>query len=166
MRELEERCNLVPDSLALPPDSGASRGRKRAVGSWDDDGDIEMACWHERRRRRSSPRASALRPGDEHASSDDGSIDSDDDLDIVIVPGESSPSLLASTPPSLSTSLASLASDIQLDSRNYTPLHPKGVDDLVAALAGGAGSVVEWSTDMSDSPYINPDITQAGALWS
>ncbi|KAG8762678.1 hypothetical protein FRC11_008138 [Ceratobasidium sp. 423] len=206
MRELEQRCHLLPDSLSVlrsEDPSGTTRGRKRDVASWDDDGDVEMTSWNERRRKHLSPwggssdlfgsdapcgsdKTSAHSSDDEyvvathevdtdsHSSSAD---DEDDDLDIVIVPGGSVHSS-GSTPPSLSTSLSSLPTraDSHLHTMHpYTPLScipttKKDVDELTAAMAGGAGSVVEWSvsSDISgnESHCINTDVAQAGALWA
>lgn len=202
MRELEERCHLLPDSLSVLRSSdlaasGASRGRKRDVASSDDDGDVEMSSWNERRRKHRSLRsdsptlgstASACDEKTSHSSDDEyvvtnqDSIESDsssdedeedDDLDIVIVP---SPSSATSTPPSLSTSLSSLparSGSPHLHQYTTSPLIPgpiKGADELAAAMAGGAGSVVEWTVSSDDigdeSHFINPDNAQAGALWA
>lgn len=211
MRELEERCHLLPDSLSvLCSDniSNATRGRKRDVASWDEDGDIEMSCWNERRRRHFPPRShsrnsfdslEALSTGehekvfagpgsdDEYVVANHEGADSqssseededDDDLDIVIVQGSSAPSLLnsASTPPSLCTSLSSLPprSDGRSPNlRNHVSLPAisgtkEGVDELTKAMAGGAGSVVEWCTAFpaDDSHVISNETTEAGALWA
>ncbi|CAE7140415.1 unnamed protein product [Rhizoctonia solani] len=204
MRELEQRCHLLPDSLSVLRSEDLScttRGRKRDSTSWDEDGDVEMTCWNERRNKRLSPSGASsrlfgsdIRACDDKAlhSSDDeyvvathevdtdshsSSADDDDDLDIVIVPGGSVHSS-GSTPPSLSTSLSSLPTRRDSHSHtmhSYTPLSSipttkKDIDALTAAMAGGAGSVVEWSvsSDISgdESRCINPDITQAGALWA
>ncbi|CAE6521695.1 unnamed protein product [Rhizoctonia solani] len=205
MRELEQRCHLLPDSLSVLRSedlSGTTRGRKRDIASWDEDGDVEMTSWNERRRKHLSPwgpsglfgsdapcdsdKTSAHSSDDEyvvathgtdtdsHSSSGD---EEDDDLDIVIVPGGSVHSS-GSTPPSLSTSISSLPTraDSHLHTMHpYTPLScipttKKDVDELTAAMAGGAGSVVEWSvsSDISgdESRHINTDIAQAGALWA
>ncbi|KAH7344654.1 hypothetical protein B0J17DRAFT_636355 [Rhizoctonia solani] len=208
MRELEQRCHLLPDSLSVLRSedlSGTTRGRKRDSASWDEDGDVEMTCWNERRRKYISPgvtssglfgsdsppcdsdKTSAHSSDDEYivatheadtdSHSSSGEDDEDDDLDIVIVPGGSVHSS-GSTPPSLSTSLSSLPT--RADSHlhpmhSYTPLScipttKKDVDELTAAMAGGAGSVVEWSvaSDITgnDSHCINTDTIQAGALWA
>jgi hypothetical protein len=205
MRELEQRCHLLPDSLTVLRSEDLScttRGRKRDIASWDEDSDIEMVSWNERRRKHISPRGSPDLLGSgaptcesdksfTHSSDDEYAVatheadtdshsssgEEDDELDIVIVPGGSDHSL-GSTPPSLSTSLSSLPT--QPGSRShplnpYTPLSyipttKKGVDELAAAMHGGAGSIVEWSvsSDISgDEPqYINTDNSQAGALWT
>ncbi|CAE6449386.1 unnamed protein product [Rhizoctonia solani] len=207
MRELEQRCHLLPDSLSVLRSedlSAITRGRKRDSASWDEDGDVEMTSWNERRRKHLSPWgassglfASDLPPCDSektsaHGSDDDYVVathevdtdshsssgdDEDDDLDIVIVPGGSIHSS-GSTPPSLSTSLSSLPTRADPHSHpmhSYTPLScipttKKDVDELAVAMAGGAGSVVEWSvsSDISanESRCINPDTVQAGALWA
>ncbi|CAE6526536.1 unnamed protein product [Rhizoctonia solani] len=206
MRELEQRCHLLPDSLSAlrSEDLSCTRGRKRDIASWDDDGDVEMASWSERRRKHISPwgassglfgsdtpacdsdKTSAHSSDDEYvvathevdtdSHSSSGEDDDDDDLDIVIVPGGSIASS-GSTPPSLSTSLSSLPTRADSHSHTmhtYTPLScipttKKDVDQLAAAMAGGAGSVVEWSVspDISgnESHCIN-DTAQAGALWA
>ncbi|KAJ1311102.1 hypothetical protein OPQ81_009604 [Rhizoctonia solani] len=207
MRELEQRCHLLPDSLSVLRSedlSSATRGRKRNVASWDDDGDVEMTSWNERRRKHLSPWGASSRSfgSETHTcdsnkisarSSDDGYVvaaheadtdshsssgddDEDDDLDIVIAPGDSIHSS-GSTPPSLSTSLSSLPTrgDSQLHvMQPYTPLScipttKKDVEEITAAMAGGAGSVVEWSvpSDISGNDFhrINAEI-EAGALWA
>ncbi|KDN43456.1 hypothetical protein RSAG8_06045, partial [Rhizoctonia solani AG-8 WAC10335] len=208
MRELEQRCHLLPESLSVLRSedlSCATRGRKRDVASWDEDGDVEMTSWNERRRKHLSPwsapsglfgsdtpacdsdKTSAHSSDDEYivatheadtdSHSSSGDDDEDDDLDIVIVPGGSFDSS-GSTPPSLSTSLSSLPTRADSHSHamhTYTPLPripttKKDIDELAAAMAGGAGSVVEWSvsSDISadESRCINADIAQAGALWA
>ncbi|KAL5640982.1 hypothetical protein ACGC1H_001454 [Rhizoctonia solani] len=203
MRELEQRCHLLPNSLSVlrSEDLSCTRGRKRDIASWDDDGDVEMASWSERRRKHLSPwgassglfgsdtpacgsdKTSAHSSDDEYVvatheadtDSHSSSDEEDDDLDIVIVPGGSIAS--SGSPPSLSTSLSSLPTRADSHSHTmhpYTPLScipttKKDVDQLAAAMAGGAGSVVEWSvspdTSRNESHCINPD-TEAGALWA
>ncbi|CAE6419066.1 unnamed protein product [Rhizoctonia solani] len=205
MRELEQRCHLLPDSLTVLRSEDLScttRGRKRDVASWDDDNDVEMASWNERRRKRislwdgssglfgsgaptcDSDKTSAHSSDDEYVvaahgvDTDSSSVDDEDDeLDIVIIPGGSDHSL-GSTPPSLSTSLSSLPMHLGPQSHPIYPHTPlscipttkKGVDELTAAMHGGAGSIVEWSVspDISgDEPqHINADNAQAGALWA
>jgi len=57
---MEERCHLLPESLSvLRSDdlSSTSRGRKRDSASWDEDGDVEMHCWNERRRKHFAERS-------------------------------------------------------------------------------------------------------------
>jgi hypothetical protein len=82
MREIEERCQLLPDSLSvLRSDdlSRTSRGRKRDSTSWDEDGDVEMSCWNERRRKHFAERScSHLSLGSLEASSTDDSHDQKD----------------------------------------------------------------------------------------
>ncbi|KAF8761623.1 hypothetical protein RHS01_00589 [Rhizoctonia solani] len=206
MRELEQRCHLLPDSLtALRSEdlSCTTRGRKRDIASWDEDNDVEMSSWNERRRKHlswggssglfgsslptcDSDKTSVHSFDDEYVpptaavDADSGSSlgdDEDDELDIVIVPGGSDHSL-GSTPPSLSTSLSSLPihSGPQSHPINpYTPLsciptNKKGVEELTAAMHGGAGSIVEWSvsSDVSadEARYISAENAQAGALWA
>ncbi|CUA73914.1 hypothetical protein RSOLAG22IIIB_01435 [Rhizoctonia solani] len=201
MRELEQRCHLLPESLSVLRSEDLScttRGRKRDVASWDDDGDVEMSSWSERRRKHLSPRgasfglfgSNALACDSDKTSSDDDYVvatheadtdshsssgdDEDDDLDIVVVSGDS----IASSPPSLSTSLSSLPTRADSHSHTmhpYTPLSPipttkKDLDQLTAAMAAGAGSVVEWSVSsdisVNESHCINPETAQAGALWA
>ncbi|KAG8747253.1 hypothetical protein FRC10_001869 [Ceratobasidium sp. 414] len=198
MRELEERCHLLPDSLSvLRSDdlSHTARGRKRGCASWDEDSDVEMSCWNERRRKHFAAQGcsrSSLSPSEpssvgqkgcasgsedgyvmpEHESDDSG--DEEDDLDIVIVEGDSAPSLVnsGSTPPSLSTSLSSLPvrPDGASPNLNYTPLPlgTKDVDELSTAMAGGAGSVVDWCTTATadDAHDIGGATAEAGALWA
>jgi len=209
MRELEERCHLLPDSLSVlcsDNASNATRGRKRDVASWDEDGDVEMSCWNERRRRHLPPRSHSrgsfgssealsagnhekafihpgsddeyIVPGHEGIDSHSSSEDEDDDLDIVIVQGNSTPSLLnsTSTPPSLCTSLSSLPARSDGRSpnmRNDVPLPPmsntkESVDELAKIMAGGAGSVVNWcpASSTDDSYGINDSTAEAGALWA
>ncbi|KAG8720919.1 hypothetical protein FRC08_017321 [Ceratobasidium sp. 394] len=199
MRELEERCHLLPDSLSvLRSDdlSHTARGRKRGCASWDDDGDVEMSCWNERRQKHFAAQScSRLSLGpSEPSSAEDGqkecasgsedgyvmpedeSDDSEDEEDdIVIVEGDSAPSLLnsGSTPPSLSTSLSSLPrpDGTSPSLRNYTTLPAvlgtKDVDELSMAMAGGAGSVVDWCTTAVDDTHdIAGATAEAGALWA
>ncbi|KAG9095664.1 hypothetical protein FRC06_009555 [Ceratobasidium sp. 370] len=202
MRELEERCHLLPDSLSVLRSDDLShtvRGRKRGCASWDEDGDVEMSCWNERRQKHFAARGCSrlsLCPS-EPSSAEDGqkecasgsedgyvmpeheSADSEDedDLDIVIVEGDSAPSLLhsGSTPPSLSTSLSSLPArpdGASLNLRNHTTLSAvlgtKDVDELSTAMAGGAGSVVDWCTTTAadDADDIGGPTAEAGALWA
>ncbi|QRV90820.1 hypothetical protein RhiJN_18838 [Ceratobasidium sp. AG-Ba] len=125
MRELEERCHLLPDSLAVLRSedlSHTTRGRKRGCASWDEDGDVEMSSWNERRQRHfdarscsrlsfghSEPSAEESHDLKECSSSEDEYVlpdqegedshsedEEDDDLDIVIVEGDSVPSLFNS----------------------------------------------------------------------
>ncbi|KAG9126106.1 hypothetical protein FRC07_004875 [Ceratobasidium sp. 392] len=208
MRELEERCHLLPDSLSvLHSDdlSHTTRGRKRGSASWDEDGDVEMSSWNERRRKhfaaRSCPRLNLspsrlsyvedghdqkesasgsedgyVLPDQEGDDSHSDSEDEDDELDIVIVEGSSAPSLLnsGSTPPSLSASLSSLPARSDGRSpnlRNYSLPHvlgTKDVDELSMAMAGGAGSVVDWCTTAAgDNAHDTGSATaEAGALWA
>ncbi|KAF8707575.1 hypothetical protein RHS03_03801, partial [Rhizoctonia solani] len=206
MRELEQRCHLLPDSLTVLRSEDLScttRGRKRDIASWDEDNDVEMSSWNERRRKHlswggssglfgsslltcGSDKTSVHSFDDEYVpptaavDADSGSSlgdDEDDELDIVIVPGGSDHSL-GSTPPSLSTSLSSLPIHSAPQSHPinpYTPLsciptNKKGVEELTAAMHGGAGSIVEWSvsSDVSadEARYISAENAQAGALWA
>ncbi|KAG8766209.1 hypothetical protein FRC12_007016 [Ceratobasidium sp. 428] len=206
MRELEERCHLLPDSLSvLRSDdlSHTSRGRKRGSASWDEDGDVEMSCWNERRRKHFAAQSCShlsLGPSESSAEgahnqkelisgSEDGYVmpdhedhdshsdsEDEDEDDIVIIEGSSAPSLLnsGSTSPSLSTSLSSLParSDGRSPSlRNYAALphvlSTKDVDELSMAMAGGAGSVVDWcTTSVNDAHDTGSAIAEAGALWA
>ncbi|QRW04923.1 hypothetical protein RhiLY_03922 [Ceratobasidium sp. AG-Ba] len=206
MRELEERCHLLPDSLAVLRSedlSHTTRGRKRGCASWDEDGDVEMSCWNERRQRHfdarscsrlsfghSEPSAEESNDLKESSSSEDEYVlpdqegedshsedEEDDDLDIVIVEGDSVPSLFnsGSTPSSLSTSLSSLPARSDGRSPNLRNCKPlpgvlgtKDIDELSMAMAGGAGSVVDWCAPAhaGDANDIGSATAEAGALWA